>query len=157
MHISCTSEKRESPGGPPRARFISKSGAEGGIRTHTPVKAADFKSAASTIPPPRLVNSGPAFSVVGRDRVVEPTAAQRASWVLDSVRGLGLTVFLGEDLCWHLGGRPASYRRPYSDLEATGGFEPPSRGFADLRLSPLGYVAPVSVRQACRVGAEGGI
>ena len=29
------------------------SGAEGGIRTHTPVKVADFKSAASTIPPPR--------------------------------------------------------------------------------------------------------
>ena len=26
-------------------------------------------------------------------------------------------------------------------LEATGGFEPPNRGFADLRLSPLGYVA----------------
>ena len=29
-------------------------GAGGGIRTHTPVKVADFKSAASTIPPPRL-------------------------------------------------------------------------------------------------------
>ena len=29
------------------------------------------------------------------------------------------------------------------ELEATGGFEPPNRGFADLRLSPLGYVAPV--------------
>ena len=27
-------------------------------------------------------------------------------------------------------------------MEATGGFEPPNRGFADLRLSPLGYVAP---------------
>jgi hypothetical protein len=26
-------------------------------------------------------------------------------------------------------------------LEATGGFEPPNRGFADLRLRPLGYVA----------------
>ena len=37
-------------------------------------------------------------------------------------------------------------------LEATGGFEPPNRGFADLRLSPLGYVAP-----SCRLGAEGGI
>ena len=37
-------------------------------------------------------------------------------------------------------------------LEATGGFEPPNRGFADLRLSPLGYVAP-----RCRLGAEGGI
>ena len=39
-------------------------------------------------------------------------------------------------------------------LEATGGFEPPNRGFADLRLSPLGYVASsrwVSVRPVwCR-------
>ena len=30
-------------------------------------------------------------------------------------------------------------------LEATGGFEPPNRGFADLRLRPLGYVAWNSV------------
>ena len=28
-------------------------GAEGGCRTHTPFRAADFKSAASTVPPPR--------------------------------------------------------------------------------------------------------
>ena len=34
-------------------------------------------------------------------------------------------------------------------LEATGGFEPPNRGFADPRLRPLGYVAPIaSVRGA---------
>ena len=26
-------------------------------------------------------------------------------------------------------------------VEATGGFEPPNRGFADPRLRPLGYVA----------------
>ena len=26
-------------------------------------------------------------------------------------------------------------------MEATGGFEPPNRGFADPRLRPLGYVA----------------
>ena len=37
------------------------------------------------------------------------------------------------------------------ELEATGGFEPPNRGFADLRLSPLGYVA------LDFGGAEGGI
>ena len=35
-------------------------------------------------------------------------------------------------------------------MEATGGFEPPNRGFADLRLSPLGYVA-----NTLRFGAEG--
>ena len=29
----------------------------------------------------------------------------------------------------------------YLELEATGGFEPPNRGFADPRLRPLGYVA----------------
>ena len=45
----------------------------------------------------------------------------------------------------------------YLDLEATGGFEPPNRGFADLRLSPLGYVAAFPVNQFRRVGAEGGI
>ena len=34
-------------------------------------------------------------------------------------------------------------------MEATGGFEPPNRGFADPRLRPLGYVAPIaSVRGA---------
>ena len=39
-------------------------GAEGGIRTHTPVKVADFKSAASTIPPPRpLLLRYPPFGV----------------------------------------------------------------------------------------------
>ena len=41
-------------------------------------------------------------------------------------------------------------------LEATGGFEPPNRGFADLRLSPLGYVAPTTA-SPWPVGAEGGI
>ncbi len=30
--------------------------AEGGTRTHTPLQEADFKSAASTIPPPRPGN-----------------------------------------------------------------------------------------------------
>jgi hypothetical protein len=29
-------------------------------------------------------------------------------------------------------------------MEATGGFEPPNRGFADPRLEPLGYVAATS-------------
>ena len=30
-------------------------------------------------------------------------------------------------------------------MEATGGFEPPNRGFADPRLRPLGYVALFSL------------
>ena len=37
----------------PNGNLYVKSGAEGGIRTHKPVRAADFKSAASAIPPPR--------------------------------------------------------------------------------------------------------
>ena len=52
---------------PPSQRLLSNPGfkmlsnegtftAEGGTRTHTPVQEADFKSAASTIPPPRLDN-----------------------------------------------------------------------------------------------------
>ena len=36
-------------------------------------------------------------------------------------------------------------------MEATGGFEPPNRGFADLCLKPLGYVASRAL-----YGAEGG-
>ena len=39
-------------------------------------------------------------------------------------------------------------------LEATGGFEPPNRGFADLRLSPLGYVASNIDRMVPRAGFE---
>ena len=39
-------------------------------------------------------------------------------------------------------------------MEATGGFEPPNRGFADLRLSPLGYVALIWFARSG--GAEGG-
>ncbi len=41
------------------------------------------------------------------------------------------------------------------NMEATGGFEPPNRGFADLRLKPLGYVAIRALFQA-KYGAEGG-
>ena len=33
-----------------------RAGAEGGSRTHTPIKATDFKSVVSTIPPLRLFN-----------------------------------------------------------------------------------------------------
>ena len=39
-------------------------------------------------------------------------------------------------------------------VEATGGFEPPNRGFADLRLRPLGYVALTSVVLVPRAGFE---
>ena len=42
-------------------------------------------------------------------------------------------------------------------LEATGGFEPPNRGFANPRLRPLGYVASVFVSLSpTAVGAESG-
>ena len=42
---------------PPQSAFslgVKKFGAGRGTRTHTPAKVADFKSAASTIPPSRL-------------------------------------------------------------------------------------------------------
>ena len=46
-------KQSSNPGG--EACFCAcKVGAGGGNRTHTPVKVADFKSAASTVPPPRL-------------------------------------------------------------------------------------------------------
>ena len=35
------------------------------------------------------------------------------------------------------------------EMEATGGFEPPNRGFADLRLKPLGHVAAQIVSLFC--------
>jgi hypothetical protein len=41
------------------SKVLSNEGAstaEGGTRTHTPLQEADFKSAASTIPPPRHNN-----------------------------------------------------------------------------------------------------
>ena len=40
--------------------------------------------------------------------------------------------------------RPANPDRARKMAEAPGGFEPPNRGFADLRLSPLGYGATFS-------------
>ncbi len=92
-----------------------KSGAEGGSRTHTPLRGADFKSAASTVPPP----------------------------------GHGLSGMKKQN------GLARSDRSAL--LEATGGFEPPNRAFAELRLRPLGYVAPITVYQSYRAGAEGGI
>ena len=46
-----------------------EAGAGGGIRTHTPVKVADFKSAASAIPPPRLAWSQSVTMVVAEERI----------------------------------------------------------------------------------------
>ena len=73
-------------------------GAEAGTRTLTPLRAADFKSAASAIPPLRPV----------------PNRNARRS----------------------PGGRLWS-----RVVEATSGFEPLNRGFADLRVKPLHHVA----------------
>ena len=44
--------------------------------------------------------------------------------------------------CCQTEARDTSEGRSFGDLEATAGFEPANRGFADLRLGPLGYVAP---------------
>ena len=41
-------------------------------------------------------------------------------------------------------------------MEATGGFEPPNRGFADPCLRPLGYVALLPVRAFAPGGREAG-
>ena len=47
--------KQSSNSGSEACFCACKVGAGGGNRTHTPVKVADFKSAASTFPPPRLI------------------------------------------------------------------------------------------------------
>ena len=66
-----------APEEPYRDRAVSDSfevGAGRGTRTHTPVKVADFKSAASAIPPSRLSRLGlhrlnlQGVLVLGRDR-----------------------------------------------------------------------------------------
>ena len=43
---------------------VKKFGAGRGTRTHTPAKVADFKSAASTIPPSRLFKGGVAPALI---------------------------------------------------------------------------------------------
>ena len=43
------------------------------------------------------------------------------------------------------------------DLEATGGFEPPNRGFADLRLNRLATSPRFQRPRLDSFGAEGGI
>ena len=111
---------------------------------HTSREVADFKSAASTISPPR---HGVKLK------------AQRCSKPDYAARGCKCKCATG----LRIGPLPAGARGRI--LEATGGFEPPNRGFADLRLSPLGYVAPlrrvaplsgtIAIPMA-RNGAEGG-
>ena len=54
-------------------------GAEGGTRTHTPRKVADFKSAASTVPPPRHVG------MITKNRATLPMSERGA---------VGIQVFL---------------------------------------------------------------
>ena len=53
------------------AREIQGTGAGEGTRTHTPVKGADFKSAASAIPPPRPSSRAPGVGRWAR-KVVNP-------------------------------------------------------------------------------------
>ncbi len=63
----------------------------------------------------------------------------------DGERGAGMTG--GTDVARPAGFRLGAGSRWRGDagvtagVEATGGFEPPNRGFADPRLRPLGYVA----------------
>ncbi len=52
-----------------RGLWYLKTGAEGGTRTHTPFQVADFKSAASAIPPPRLASSPIVLMVVAEERI----------------------------------------------------------------------------------------
>ncbi len=52
-HLLIGDKQNLGPGGGAPAELEAYVGAEGGIRTHTPARVADFKSAASTIPPPR--------------------------------------------------------------------------------------------------------
>ena len=47
-----------------------------------------------------------------------------------------------------------SRNRRRCGMEATGGFEPPNRGFANPRLRPLGYVAPEVLRVYCGSAAS---
>ena len=59
-------------------------------------------------------------------RVRRPSADDRDRIDCDERRGLG---------------KNRGFSAVRRGVEATGGFEPPNRGFADLRLRPLGYVA----------------
>ena len=135
-----------------------EAGAGGGIRTHTPVKVADFKSAASAIPPPRLAWSQTVPMVVAEERLEQLFVEARCwgdgragrgalSWPGDSLVPGGRNAFLrcGRILKPPLLSRNYGSRPLLFLVEATGGFEPPNRGFADLRLSPLGYVASVAL------------
>ena len=96
---------RGNQGSWPDKRLVPREGLE---PTHLQ-EVADFKSAASTISPPRhggKINRATRFG--------NQTGARRE-----------------RSLCaWRVGAH-------LQGLEATGGFEPPNRGFADLRLNHL--------------------
>ena len=49
---------------------------------------------------------------------------------------------------------PALRRRRWLEVEATSGFEPLNRGFADLRVKPLHHVASGSQPGDCAIGAR---
>ena len=109
----------------------STAGAGAEIRTRTPSRAADFKSAASAIPPLRPRRSL-SRGACGRRACTDDPRHHRRCWRRQHTGPL-------------IAQRARSLR---GSVEATTGFEPVNRGFADLRVEPLHHVAMVGATRA---------